>query len=197
MPPSRLSRSRALLTEVKHEGTADLARCAADRCGRMVPQSGVDQTHGRVCVGRRTVMIMFLGARAGRVWGLDGLILRKVSPSSRHWLSLIMVFTVFLLLPLSADTASAEVRVFVTNEKSDRAPLLWQALDEGENSADFVFRQLALPGRHAFIGQSVQGNFDKALLGTLKLFEIRHRPSSFGTLTVAQGTDLIVERPPL
>jgi uncharacterized membrane protein YphA (DoxX/SURF4 family) len=52
-----------------------------------------------------TSMIMFLGARAGRVGGLDGLILRKVSPSSRRWLSIIMVLTVFLLLPLSADTA--------------------------------------------------------------------------------------------
>jgi hypothetical protein len=54
-----------------------------------------------------TAMIIFLGARAGRVWGLDGLILRKVSPSSRRWLSIIMVLTVFLLLPLSAGTASA------------------------------------------------------------------------------------------
>ena len=52
-----------------------------------------------------TSMIIFLGARAGRVWGLDSLILGKVSPSSRRWLSTIMVFTVFLLLPLSADTA--------------------------------------------------------------------------------------------
>src|SRR5215831_1716381 len=42
----------ALLTEVKHEGTADLARCAADRCGCMVPESGMDEAHGRVCLGR-------------------------------------------------------------------------------------------------------------------------------------------------
>jgi len=54
-----------------------------------------------------TSMIIFLGARAGRVWGLDGLILQKVPPSSRRWLSIIMVLTVFLLLPLSADIASA------------------------------------------------------------------------------------------
>jgi thiosulfate dehydrogenase [quinone] large subunit len=54
-----------------------------------------------------TAMIIFLGARAGRVGGLDGLILRKVSPSRRRWLSIIMVFTIFLLLPLSAGTASA------------------------------------------------------------------------------------------
>jgi hypothetical protein len=51
-----------------------------------------------------TAMIIFLGARAGRVWGLDGLILRKASPSSRGWLSIIMVLPVFLLLPLAADT---------------------------------------------------------------------------------------------
>src|SRR5262245_55844146 len=44
-----------LLTEVKHEGTADLARCAADRGGRMVSQSGVDEAHGRVCVGCRAL----------------------------------------------------------------------------------------------------------------------------------------------
>src|ERR1051325_11013813 len=52
-----------------------------------------------------TSMIIFLGARAGRVWGLDGLILRKASPGSRRWLSIIMVLTVFLLLPPSAATA--------------------------------------------------------------------------------------------
>src|SRR5262249_20770628 len=62
-----------------------------------------------------TSMIMFLGARAGRVWGLDGLILRRVSPRSRHWLRIIMVLTVFLLLPLSAGTAAAEVHAGVTN----------------------------------------------------------------------------------
>ena len=55
-----------------------------------------------------TSMIIFLGARAGRVWGLDGLILRMVSPNSRSWLRVIMVFTVFLLLPLSAGITSAE-----------------------------------------------------------------------------------------
>ena len=54
-----------------------------------------------------TSMIIFLGARAGRGGGLDGLILRKVSLSSRRWLNIIMVLTVFLLLPCSAATASA------------------------------------------------------------------------------------------
>src|SRR5262249_41852208 len=61
-----------------------------------------------------TAMIMFLGTRAGRVWGLDGLILRMVSPRRRRWLSLIMVLTVFVLLPLSADIAAAQVHVCVT-----------------------------------------------------------------------------------
>src|SRR5262245_22963973 len=53
-----------------------------------------------------TSMIIFLGARAGRVWGLDGLILRQASPRSRRWLSIIMVLTVVLLLPPSANTAA-------------------------------------------------------------------------------------------
>ena len=56
-----------------------------------------------------TAMIIFLGVRAGRVWGLDGLILRMVQPRRRRWLSLIMVLTVFVLLPLSAGTAAAKV----------------------------------------------------------------------------------------
>jgi len=54
-----------------------------------------------------TSMLIFLGARAGRVWGLDGLILRKASPRARRWLSIIMMLIVCLLWPLSDATASA------------------------------------------------------------------------------------------
>src|SRR5262249_16425078 len=42
-------------TEVKHACTTDLARCASDHCGRLVPQSGMDEAHDTVCVGCRTV----------------------------------------------------------------------------------------------------------------------------------------------
>src|SRR5437867_6951710 len=49
-----------------------------------------------------TSMIIFLGARAGRVLGLDGLILRMVPPSRRRWLSILMFFGVFLFLRWSA-----------------------------------------------------------------------------------------------
>jgi thiosulfate dehydrogenase [quinone] large subunit len=33
-----------------------------------------------------TSMIVFLAARAGRVWGIDGFLLRRVAPSRRQWL---------------------------------------------------------------------------------------------------------------
>jgi hypothetical protein len=46
-----------------------------------------------------TSMIMFLGARAGRV-GAGWLTLRKVSPSGRRWLSIIMVLTFSALATL-------------------------------------------------------------------------------------------------
>ncbi len=87
-----------------------------------------------------TSMIIFLGVRAGRVWGLDGLILRRVPPSRRRWLSIIMVLTVFLLLPLSAGTISAEVRVFVTTSVVNHyTPGALAYLDGG---ADLVRRRV-------------------------------------------------------
>src|SRR5215467_3472585 len=73
-------------------------------------------------------MLIFLGARAGRVWGLDGRVLRKVSPSGRRWLSIIMVLTVFLLLPLSAATASAAYPRHVSHQSPaprDVSPPEW------------------------------------------------------------------------
>ena len=36
-----------------------------------------------------TSMVIFLGARAGRAWGLDALILRRASAGARRWLRLI------------------------------------------------------------------------------------------------------------
>src|SRR5437879_5843030 len=57
-----------------------------------------------------TSMLIFLGARAGRVWGLDGLIFCRVSPSRRRWLSIIMVLTVYLLLPLQSSITTPQRR---------------------------------------------------------------------------------------
>jgi PQQ-dependent catabolism-associated beta-propeller protein len=63
-----------------------------------------------------TSMIILLGARAGRVWGVDALILRT---SKRRWLKIIMVFAACVILPVVSDSAAAELRVFVTSEKSN------------------------------------------------------------------------------
>jgi hypothetical protein len=37
-----------------------------------------------------TSMLIFLLARAGRAWGLDGVILSVASPTARRWLRLVM-----------------------------------------------------------------------------------------------------------
>jgi hypothetical protein len=36
-----------------------------------------------------TSMVVFLGAGAGRAWGLDGLLLRRAGPAVTRWLRLL------------------------------------------------------------------------------------------------------------
>jgi PQQ-dependent catabolism-associated beta-propeller protein len=71
-----------------------------------------------------TSMIILLGARAGRLWGIDGLILRAAPPTRRRWLKVIMVLAVCLILPAVSGLAAAELRVFVTNEKSNNVTVI-------------------------------------------------------------------------
>src|SRR5438094_92516 len=66
-----------------------------------------------------TSMIILLGARAGRLWGIDGLVLRSVPLPNRRWLKIIMVFAVSVALSFFPRAAEAELRVFVSNETSN------------------------------------------------------------------------------
>jgi PQQ-dependent catabolism-associated beta-propeller protein len=67
-----------------------------------------------------TSMIIFVGARAGRVWGLDGLIFQTAVSGKRRWLAAIMTsLTIIVPVLLPNPALAAEVRVFVTNEKSN------------------------------------------------------------------------------
>jgi PQQ-dependent catabolism-associated beta-propeller protein len=66
-----------------------------------------------------TSMVIFLGARAGRTWGLDGLILRVAAPVRRPWLKIIMSLAILAVVPAPLETRAAELRVFITNEKSN------------------------------------------------------------------------------
>src|SRR5262252_4739761 len=70
-----------------------------------------------------TSMIVLLGSRAGRAWGADELILRLAAPASLRWLRIIMVLALCLILPAPAATAG-ELRVFVTNEKSNNVTVI-------------------------------------------------------------------------
>src|SRR5437899_12667205 len=69
-------------------------------------------------------MIILLGARAGRFWGIDGLVLRSVPLPNRRWLKIIMVLAVSLAISFSSRASAAEIRVFVTNEKSDNVTVI-------------------------------------------------------------------------
>jgi YVTN family beta-propeller protein len=71
-----------------------------------------------------TSMLIFLGARAGRSWGLDGLILRVAAPFRRPWLKIIMSLAVLALLPAGTKAGAVELRVFVTNEKSNNVTVI-------------------------------------------------------------------------
>src|SRR6266850_847528 len=73
-------------------------------------------------------MIIFLGARAGRVWGLDGLFLRSLPPVRRKWLTAtVALLMIVIALSVSGAVFAAEVRVFVTNEKSDNVTVIQAA----------------------------------------------------------------------
>ena len=74
-----------------------------------------------------TSMIILLGARAGRAWGVDALILRRAAPARRRWLRIIMVLALCFILPAVSDSLASELRVFVTNEKSDNVTVIQAA----------------------------------------------------------------------
>ena len=74
-----------------------------------------------------TSMIILLGARAGRAWGVDALILRTRAPSKRRWLKIIMVLAGCLILPAISESAAGELRVFVTSEKSNDVTVIQAA----------------------------------------------------------------------
>jgi PQQ-dependent catabolism-associated beta-propeller protein len=75
-----------------------------------------------------TSMIIFLGARAGRVWGLDGFLLRVNAVQRRRWLAAaVAVLIACLALTLPRSAAAGELRVFVTSEKSNTVTVIRSA----------------------------------------------------------------------
>ena len=109
-----------------------------------------------------TSMLIFLGARAGRSWGLDGLILRWAAPSRRPWVKIIMSLAILALLPAASEAGAAELRVFVTNEKSNNVTVI-EALS-GKVLATIAVGQrprgiTASPdGRRVFVANSNSNN---------------------------------------
>jgi PQQ-dependent catabolism-associated beta-propeller protein len=72
-----------------------------------------------------TSMIILFGARAGRVWGLDGLIVRAAPARNRRWLVAIGASVALIVcLTFLRSAAAAELRIFVTNEKSNSVTVI-------------------------------------------------------------------------
>ena len=109
-----------------------------------------------------TSMLIFLGARAGRSWGLDGLILRWAAPSRRPWVKIIMSLAILALLPAASEAGTAELRVFVTNEKSNNVTVI-EALS-GKVLATIAVGQrprgitASSDGRRVFVANSNSNN---------------------------------------
>jgi PQQ-dependent catabolism-associated beta-propeller protein len=74
-----------------------------------------------------TSMIILLGARAGRFWGIDGLMLRMIGSAKRSWLKIFMALALCVILPAVSESAAGELRVFVTNEKSNNVTVIQAA----------------------------------------------------------------------
>ena len=66
-----------------------------------------------------TSMIIFLGARAGRVWGIDSLMLRFTPGIHQRWRAATLALISLVLMMFAGESAATELRVFVTNEKSN------------------------------------------------------------------------------
>jgi PQQ-dependent catabolism-associated beta-propeller protein len=70
-------------------------------------------------------MIIFLGARAGRAWSLNGLILRAAPSIQRRWIGAIIAAIAIVMAGMLPRHAGAdELRVFVTNEKSNNVTVI-------------------------------------------------------------------------
>jgi PQQ-dependent catabolism-associated beta-propeller protein len=122
-----------------------------------------------------TSMLIFLGARAGRSWGLDGLILRWAAPSRRPWVKIIMSLAILALLPAGTEAGAAELRVFVTNEKSNNVTVI-EALS-GKVLATIAVGQrprgitASADGRRVFVANSNSNNVSVIDAASLKVID--------------------------
>jgi PQQ-dependent catabolism-associated beta-propeller protein len=123
-----------------------------------------------------TSMIIFFGARAGRVWGLDGLILRSARGAKRRWLAAVMAsLAMVVVLASPAPALSAEVRVFVTNEKSNEVTVIRAADNQVIGTVRVGMRPrgiaVSADGRRIFVANSNSNNISVIDTATLKVID--------------------------
>ena len=123
-----------------------------------------------------TSMVIFLGARAGRVWGLDGVFLRATPRTRRRYVTATVALVLIgVALSVSGTAWGAELRVFTTNEKSDNVTV-FQAVTHkllGTISVGQRPRGIAASrdGRRIFVANSNSNNLTVIDSKTLKLLD--------------------------
>jgi PQQ-dependent catabolism-associated beta-propeller protein len=123
-----------------------------------------------------TSMVIFLGARAGQAWGLDGVFLRATPRQRRRYLTATAALVlVAIALSVSGTAWGAELRVLVTNEKSDNVTVL-QAITHkllGTISVGQRPRGIAVSrdGRRIFVANSNSNNLSVIDSKTLKVLD--------------------------
>ena len=123
-----------------------------------------------------TSMVIFFGARAGRAWGLDGILLHRTTRQRRRLVTATVVLVLAAIaLSVSSTAWGAELRVFATNEKSDNVTVLQAVTHKllGTISVGQRPRGIATSrdGRRIFVANSNSNNLSVIDGQTLKVLD--------------------------
>jgi PQQ-dependent catabolism-associated beta-propeller protein len=123
-----------------------------------------------------TSMFIFLGARAGQTWGLDGVLLRATPRKRRKYVTAtVAVVLLAIALSVSGTALGAEIRVFVTNEKSDNVTVLQAGTHKVLDTISVGQRPRGISasrdGRRVFVANSNSNNLSVIDSKTLKVLD--------------------------
>jgi PQQ-dependent catabolism-associated beta-propeller protein len=122
-------------------------------------------------------MVVFIGARAGSAWSLSGLVLRTANHPVPRWVTAILACALLVVhLAAARPLSAAELRVFVTNEKSNNVTVIRAADGEvlgtvpvGERPRGIT---VSADGRRVYVANSNSNNVSVIDSKTMKAIEV-------------------------